>query len=81
MNMNKFGFISLGLIGGSIALAIRQICPDARIVACARRQSTLDEALAASAIDEGTTEIDGLFSDCDMIFLCAPVAVLSLIHI
>ena len=75
MNMNKFGFISLGLIGGSIALAIRQICPDARIVACARRQSTLDEALAAGAIDEGTTEINGLFSDCDMIFLCAPVAV------
>lgn len=75
MNMNKFGFISLGLIGGSIALAIRQICPKARIVACARRQSTLDEALAAGAIDEGTTEIDGLFSDCDMIFLCAPVAV------
>lgn len=75
MNMNKFGFISLGLIGGSIALAIRQICPDAQIIACARRQSTLDEALAAGAIDAGTTEINDLFADCDMIFLCAPVAV------
>lgn len=75
MNMNQFGFISLGLIGGSIALAIRQICPDAHIVAYARRQSTLDEALAAGAIDVGTTEINELFSDCDMIFLCAPVAV------
>lgn len=75
MNMNKFGFLSLGLIGGSIAFAIRQIYPDAHIVAYARRQSTLDEALAAGAIDEGTTQINGLFSDCDMIFLCAPVAV------
>ncbi|MDE6055544.1 MAG: prephenate dehydrogenase/arogenate dehydrogenase family protein, partial [Lachnospiraceae bacterium] len=75
MNMNKFGFLSLGLIGGSIALAIRQICPEAQIIAYARRQSTLDEALAAGAIDVGTTEINGLFSDCDMIFLCAPVAV------
>lgn len=73
--MNKFGFLSLGLIGGSIALAIRQICPSAHIIAYARRQSTLDEALAAGAIDAGTTEINALFSDCDMIFLCAPVAV------
>ncbi len=75
MDMNKFGFLSLGLIGGSIAYAIRQIYPDAQLVAYARRQSTLDEALAAGAIDAGTTEINELFSDCDMIFLCAPVAV------
>ncbi|MBO5032082.1 MAG: prephenate dehydrogenase [Lachnospiraceae bacterium] len=75
MSMNKFGFLSLGLIGGSIALAIRQVNPNAKIVAYARRQSTLDEALAAGAIDEGTTQINELFSDCDMIFLCAPVAV------
>ena len=50
MIMNKFGFLSLGLIGGSIALALRQICPGAHITAYARRQSTLDEALAA--VDE-----------------------------
>ncbi len=75
MNMKKFGFLSLGLIGGSIALAIRQICPNAHILAYARRQSTLDEAAAAGAIDMGTTEINELFSDCDMIFLCGPVAV------
>lgn len=75
MNMNKFGFLSLGLIGGSIALAIKTIYPDAKIVAYARRQETLDEALAAKAIDYGTTAIDNTFHDCDMIFLCAPVAV------
>lgn len=75
MNAKKFGFLSLGLIGGSIALAVKEIYPDAHIVAYARRQSTLDEALAAGAIDTGTTEINELFSDCDMIFLCGPVAV------
>jgi len=75
MNMNQFGFLSLGLIGGSIALAIKQIYPSAHIIAYARRQSTIDEALAAGAIDVGTTKINELFSDCDMIFLCAPVSV------
>lgn len=75
MNRNQFGFLSLGLIGGSIALAIRSACPGTKIVAYARRQSTIDEALAAGIIDEGTTQIGGQFHDCDMIFLCAPVAV------
>lgn len=74
-NSNKFGFLSLGLIGGSIALAIRQIYTNAQIVAYARRQSTLDEATAAGAIDIGTTKINELFSDCDIIFLCGPVAI------
>lgn len=72
---NKFGFLSLGLIGGSIALAIKQIYSNVQIIAYARRQSTLEEAIAASAIDIGTTEINELFSCCDMIFLCGPVSV------
>ena len=62
----KFGFLSLGLIGGSIALAIRQIYSNAEIIAYARRQSTLDEAITAGAINIGTTEINELFSDCDI---------------
>lgn len=73
IHFNKFGFLSLGLIGGSIAMAIRKSVPASRIVAYARRQSTLDMALNMGIIDEGTTEINGIFSDCDMIFLCAPV--------
>lgn len=73
--MNTFGFLSLGLIGGSIALAIKQIQPSAKIIAYARRQETLDEALSAGAIDEGTTIIDERLRDCDLIFLCAPVSV------
>ncbi len=73
--MKSFGFLSLGLIGGSLALAIKNIIPDAKITAYARRQETLDEALAARAIDVGTTRIDESFADCDMIFLCAPVSV------
>lgn len=75
MNITKIGFLSLGLIGGSIALSIKNIHPEIKIVAYARRQETLDEALAAGAIDEGTTTIDDTFYDCDFIFLCAPVSI------
>lgn len=75
MNMTKFGFLSLGLIGGSIAMAIKNVHPNAEIVAYARKESTLQEALDAGVIDVGTTTIDDTFLNCDMIFLCAPVAV------
>ena len=73
--MKKFGFLSLGLIGGSIAKAIKIAHPDASIIAYARRQETLDEALKDKTIDYGTTTIDESFYDCDLIFLCAPVSI------
>lgn len=73
--MKKFGFLSLGLIGGSIAMAIKQARPDSTIVAFARREETIKEALDAKVIDYGTTKIDDTFKDCDLIFLCAPVSI------
>lgn len=75
MKFNKIGFLSLGLIGGSIAMSIKSIHPETKIVAYARREATLQEALSAGAIDLGTTAIDANFSDCDLIFLCGPVAI------
>ena len=74
MHLNTFGFISLGLIGGSIAMSIKNILPNSKIIAYARRQETLDTALAAGTIDKGVTVIDDSFYHCDIIFLCAPVA-------
>ena len=68
------GFIGLGLIGGSIAMSIKNILPNSKIIAYARRQETLDTALAAGTIDKGITVIDDSFYHCDIIFLCAPVA-------
>jgi prephenate dehydrogenase len=76
INFKKFGFYSLGLIGGSIAMAIKKTRPDSKIVAYARRQATINEALNLGIIDDGTIDFnDQMFSDCDLIFLCAPVDV------
>lgn len=67
------GFIGLGLIGGSIAKAIRYFYPDARLIAYTRSRSTLDYALDENIIDEACDGITDAFSECDYIFLCAPV--------
>ncbi|MCI7812613.1 MAG: prephenate dehydrogenase [Lachnospiraceae bacterium] len=67
------GFIGLGLIGGSIAKAIRYATPSAYLIAHTRSRQTMDYALENHIIDEACEEVDERFSKCDFIFLCAPV--------
>lgn len=69
----KIGFVGLGLIGGSIAKAIRETYKDCTIVAYDIYGKLLDLALNEKIINTACYEIDDSFSDCDYIFLCAPV--------
>ena len=71
---HKIGFIGLGLIGGSIAKAIRQYYPDYEIVAFDKNKESLALATQESMIDVAATTIDNNFQNCNYIFLCAPVA-------
>ncbi|MBQ7934564.1 MAG: prephenate dehydrogenase [Lachnospiraceae bacterium] len=67
------GFIGLGLIGGSIAKAIKENLPDTRIVAYDINADALALATRDGIVDIAATGIDHSFDDCDYIFLCAPV--------
>lgn len=75
MKNYKLGFIGLGLIGGSIARAVRRTMPDTVIVAYNRTRSSLVQALQDGVINLASDEIGSAFSDCDYIFLCLPVSV------
>lgn len=72
----KFGFIGFGLIGGSVAHAIRELYPDAEIMAynyyLTRPHPRLNQALADGVLSTVTNQLED-FSDCHAIFLCAPV--------
>ena len=70
----KIGFVGLGLIGGSVAKAIRQYYPDYEIIAFDKSKETLALATQESVIDVACTTIDDNFANCNYIFLCAPVA-------
>lgn len=74
MNTLTCGFIGLGLIGGSIARAIRAAYPAARLIAYDIRESSLQLALQERVLTEIRPAIDAAFEDCDYIFLCAPVS-------
>lgn len=67
------GFIGLGLIGGSIAKALKERIPSAEIVAYDVENTALLLACKEGVADVAAPYIDGSFSRCDYIFLCAPV--------
>ena len=71
--MKTIGFIGLGLIGGSIAKAIRKYHEDYRILAYDQNRETLATAVSSNMIDAVCEEHDERFKGCDYIFLCAPV--------
>lgn len=73
MKFENIGFIGLGLIGGSIAKKTKENAPATRIIATAAHESTLLEAHALGLIDNDKQLPLTAFSDCDVIFLCAPV--------
>ncbi len=68
------GFVGLGLIGGSIAKALRENHPDIKLLAYNPHLEKVDQAIKDGVIDEKVCEIGPGFEDCDYIFLCAPVA-------
>ena len=73
MSDSTFGFIGLGLIGGSIARGLRRANKDITIMAYMRTRSKLEQAKADGTIDIILDGIDETLSACDVIFLCTPV--------
>ncbi len=70
----KIGFIGLGLIGGSIAKAIRQYYPDYELLAFDKNRETLALAVQEGTIHTACSSIDDHFGDLNFIFLSAPVS-------
>lgn len=67
-------FIGLGLIGGSIAKALRRAYPNINLIAYDPDTSCVNQALDEHVLSHYETGLtDGIFA-CDYLFLCAPVS-------
>jgi len=75
MNKTTIGFIGLGLIGGSMAKALRRTHPDFIIRAFDSNRENLTAALRDGILNHAHDSIDASFADCRIIFLCAPVSI------
>ena len=78
MNSLTIGFVGLGLIGGSMAKALKRVHPEYKIIAYNRTKSSLDDAVSDGVVDLAVNAIDAAFSECDYIFLCTPVELNSM---
>lgn len=66
--------IGLGLIGGSIGLALRQGKRSTwKIVGYSRRKQTIESALARGAIDRGEDNLKDAVGEADLIVIATPV--------
>lgn len=74
MNHITIGFIGLGLIGGSIARAVKATHPNYHIIVYTRRKNpALETGVREGIINQLVYKIDETLTACDFIFLCAPV--------
>ena len=67
----KIGIVGLGLIGGSIALAARQIWPSALVIAVDNKD-VLETAMRLGAVDVAADDL-GVLAEVDLVILAAPV--------
>lgn len=73
---HRLGIIGLGLIGGSLALALRRARPELRILGVDVDTGALKRALAEGAIDASATPDSAPLADCDVVVLAQPAAAL-----
>jgi prephenate dehydrogenase len=72
--------VGLGLIGGSLALALRRARPAWRLAGVDSDAATRAQALAAGAVDEATELAQARLDECDAVVLAVPApALLELI--
>lgn len=73
----KIGFIGFGLIGGSIAKALKKVNKDYYLIAYDyhkdKPSTDLKAALSDGVLDAVSTSLEECIPDCDLLFLCAPV--------
>ena len=71
MALSSIAIVGVGLVGGSVALALRRALPNVRVMGVDRDGPSLDEAIRRGVIDE-SVEIEAIV-DVDMILLAVPV--------
>jgi prephenate dehydrogenase len=66
--------VGLGLIGGSLGLALRRELPEVEVVGVARRQEIASEAQRLGAVDRAGSSLS-LLAGADLVVLACPLAV------
>src|SRR5688500_2194750 len=73
MHPTRLSILGVGLLGGSIGLAVKAAGIPCRVVGYGHRKETIARALEVGAIDESASSSKKAVLDADLIILCTPV--------
>ncbi len=71
---NSVAIVGVGLIGGSIGLALRERKLARKVIGIGRRQASLKRAKELGAVTATTTKIQDGVAEADVVIVCTPVA-------
>jgi prephenate dehydrogenase len=74
-SFKKITIIGVGLIGGSLGLALKEKKPDFKIIGI-DKQEIIEKAIIRGAIDEGTINLKEGIKEADVVILATPVKVI-----
>lgn len=74
MQFQKISIIGVGLLGGSLGLAIKRRKLAREVAGYVRRTASLKDCEKAGALDYATTDLCAAVSEADLVILCTPLA-------
>ena len=74
MQFRKITIIGVGLLGGSLGLAVKRRKLAREVAGFVRRPASLKDCERAGALDYATTDLLAAVSGADLVILCAPLA-------
>ena len=74
MQFQKITILGVGLLGGSIGLAVKHRKLAREVAGYVRREASLQDCETAAAVDYATTDLLAAVSDADLVILCTPLA-------
>lgn len=77
MRISRLAVIGVGLIGGSLARALREAGLVDEIVGCGRGKANLEKAVELGVIDRYTHDIGEAVEGADLVFLAVPLGAMA----
>ena len=74
MQLGKVALVGVGLLGGSLGLALRERRLAQQVTGFARRDQTLLDCRSRGAVDLATRNLAEAVTDADLVVLCTPVS-------
>ncbi len=77
MKIQRLAIIGVGLIGGSLAQALRKADAVVEVVGCGRGKPNLEKAVELGVIDRYTQDIGEAVDGADMVFVAVPLGAMK----